>query len=37
MQGGMLKTHCDRNIGPLYHAFTLYSNSSTRFFGTHFG
>jgi hypothetical protein len=24
MQWGMLKKHCDRNIGPLYHAFTLY-------------
>jgi hypothetical protein len=22
MQRGMLKKHCDRNIGPLYHAFT---------------
>jgi hypothetical protein len=22
MQWGMLKKHCDRNIGPLYHAFT---------------
>jgi hypothetical protein len=21
MQWGMLKNHCDRNIGPLYHAF----------------
>jgi hypothetical protein len=23
MQWGMLKKHCDRNIGPLYHVFTL--------------
>jgi hypothetical protein len=23
MQWGMLKKQCDRNIGPLYHAFTL--------------
>jgi hypothetical protein len=23
MQWGMLKKHYDRNIGPLYHAFTL--------------
>jgi hypothetical protein len=23
MQWGMLKKHCDQNIGPLYHAFTL--------------
>jgi hypothetical protein len=23
MQWDMLKKHCDRNIGPLYHAFTL--------------
>jgi hypothetical protein len=23
MQWAMLKKHCDRNIGPLYHAFTL--------------
>jgi hypothetical protein len=22
MQRGMLKKHCDRNIGPLYNAFT---------------
>jgi hypothetical protein len=24
MQWGMLKKHCDRNIGPLYHVFTLF-------------
>jgi hypothetical protein len=23
MQRGMVKKHCDWNIGPLYHAFTL--------------
>jgi hypothetical protein len=22
MQGGMVKKHCDQNIGPLYHPFT---------------
>jgi hypothetical protein len=31
MQWGMLKKHCDRNIGPLYHAFTHWpTNCSSR-------
>jgi hypothetical protein len=43
MQWGMLKKHCDRNIGPLHHAFTLQcgwlatTNAKNMFYTPHGG